>query len=101
MSVVLQGTSMQAGGAVFGQGLRCAAGTLTRLYVLSASPTGGLVVPLPGAPSISTRSAALGDTIGHGQNRWYLVYYRDSVVLGGCPATSTFNCTTTLEILWQ
>jgi hypothetical protein len=28
------------------------------------------------------------------------VYYRDPVVLGGCPATSTFNITQQLAVLW-
>jgi hypothetical protein len=29
-----------------------------------------------------------------------MVFYRDPVVLGGCPAGSTFNTTTTREVLW-
>jgi len=29
------------------------------------------------------------------------VYYRDPGVLGGCPATSTFNVTQQLSVLWS
>jgi len=29
------------------------------------------------------------------------VYYRDTVVLGGCPAASTFNVTQTQRIAWS
>lgn len=100
-SILLQGSALLPSGAVFGQGVRCAAGSLKRLY--SRSAVGGSVT-LPdlagGAPSIPARSAALGDPIAAGQQRWYLVFYRDPVVLGGCPAISTFNATNTAAVLW-
>ena len=35
-----------------------------------------------------------------GASRWYAVYYRDPIVLGGCPAASTFNVTQTQRIVW-
>ena len=35
-----------------------------------------------------------------GEHRYYGVYYRDPVVLGGCPAASTFNVTSQLAVLW-
>jgi len=54
-----------------------------------------------GEPQVSVRSAALGDMILPGQSRWYLVYYRDPVVLGGCPASSTFNATQTGRVDWS
>jgi hypothetical protein len=50
---------------------------------------------------VSVRSAALGDPILAGQSRWYLVYYRDPTVLGGCPAASTFNSTQTGRVDWS
>ena len=87
-------------GTVFGQGVRCAGGVLTRLYTKTASG-GSIVAPQAGDPSISARSAALGDTIVAGETRWYLVYYRDPNVLGGCPASSTFNATQTAQIAWS
>ena len=99
-SIVLQGTSLHPGGLVFGQGLRCVAGTLKRLFVRSAS-AGGIFVPGPADPSISARSAALGDPIGAAQARYYMVYYRDPVVLGSCAPTSTFNATNALAVTWD
>ena len=32
--------------------------------------------------------------------RDYLVYYRDPIVLGGCPSSSTFNGTQAVTINW-
>jgi Tol biopolymer transport system component len=101
-SIVLQGNAEIPAGAVFGQGVRCAGGSLKRLFVKTASG-GSIVAPNTGQgdPTVSARSAALGDPIGAGQSRWYLVYYRDPVVLGGCPAASTFNATPTGRVNWS
>lgn len=98
-SIVLQGNALVASGVTFGQGVRCAGGSLKRLYVKSAS-SGSITAPQPGDPSVSTRSAALGDPISPGSLRWYAVYYRDPIVPGGCPAASTFNITQTAQITW-
>jgi hypothetical protein len=78
------------------------AGALKRLFVKSAV-AGSVVAPDFGAgdPSVSARSAAKGHVIQPGQSRWYLVYYRDPTVLGGCPASSTFNATQTGRIDWS
>ncbi len=101
-SVLLQGSSVLAQGSVFGQGVRCVGGTLKRIQLQAAS---GGVVSMPdfgsGDASTSARSAALGDSIAPGQSRWYTIYYRDPVVLGTCPAASTFNCGPTLRVDWQ
>ena len=101
-SVLLQGSAANAGGLVFGQGVRCAAGSLKRLFVRQAS---GGSVTLPnfaaGDSDIPARAAQLGSPIGAGQTCWYLVYYRDPIVLGGCPAASTFNGTNTAQVTWQ
>jgi Tol biopolymer transport system component len=101
LSIVLQGNAEIPGGQVFGQGVRCAGGTLKRLYV-KTSVSGGIVAPDPAAgdPAVSLRSAQLGDGIQAGESRWYLVYYRDPIVLGACPATSTFNATQTGSAIW-
>jgi hypothetical protein len=66
-------------------------------------PGGSITAPSYGAGDlqVSARSAALGDTILAGQSRWYLVYYRDPIVLGGCPASSTFNATQTGRVTWS
>jgi hypothetical protein len=98
-SIVAQGTAVAANGLVFGQGVRCFAGSLKRLYVKTASG-GSITAPQGGDLSVSARSAALGDTIAAGTDRWYGVYYRDPNVLGGCPSTSTFNATQTQRISW-
>jgi len=86
---------------VFGQGVRCAGGSLKRLYTKTAVG-GDTIAPdfAAGDPAISTRSAALGDVIQPGESRWYLVYYRDPIVLGGCPSGSTFNATQTGQVTW-
>jgi hypothetical protein len=100
-SIVLQGTTLVSAGVTYGQGVRCVGGTLKRLFVKSASG-GSITAPDFGAgdPSVSVRSAARGDVIGAGQSRSYLVYYRDPTVLGGCPASSTFNATQSGRVDW-
>jgi hypothetical protein len=98
-SVLLQGSASSASGVVFGQGVRCVAGSLKRLYVRPAS-NGSISVPAAGDPSVSARSAALGDTLVAGAQRQYMVYYRDPNVLGGCPSTSTFNATSSGTLIW-
>ena len=101
-SIVMQGNSLIAGGLVFGQGVRCVGGTLKRLYTKTAVG-GDITAPDFGAgdPTVSARSATLGDVIQAGQSRYYLVYYRDPIVLGGCPASSTFNATQTGQVVWS
>jgi hypothetical protein len=101
-SIVMQGDALDATGLVFGQGVRCVGGTLKRLYTKMAAG-GSILAPNFGAgdPTVSARSAALGDIIHAGQSRWYLVYYRDPIVLGGCPAASTFNATQTGQVVWS
>jgi Tol biopolymer transport system component len=99
-SIVMQGNALVANGLVFGQGVRCVGGSLKRLYTKTASG-GSITAPQAGDPTVSSRSAALGDIINAGESRWYLVYYRDPVVLGGCPAASTFNATQTARIDWS
>jgi hypothetical protein len=100
LSIVVQGSAANSSGLVYGQGVRCFVGTLKRLYAKTASG-GSITAPQAGDPSVSARSAALGDTILAGSNRWYAVYYRDPMVLGGCPATSTFNVTQTQQVAWN
>ena len=100
LSVLMQGDALNSGGVVYGQGLRCVGGSLLRLYSKSAS-VGSVTMPGPSDPKISARSAAKGDVIQPGESRWYLVYYRDPIVLGGCPASRTFNTTQTGEVAWM
>ena len=98
-SIFLQGTSNVAPVA-FGDGLRCTGGVLKRLYTKNASG-GAVSAPGPGDPSITQRSAALGDPIPIGDRRYYQVYYRDPSA-GFCPAPSggTYNITGSLRVFW-
>ena len=101
-SILLQGNVPVPGGVVYGQGVRCAGGVLRRLFTKIASG-GSITAPDFAAldPTITERSASLGDPILPGESRWYLVFYRDAVVLGGCPPTSTFNSTQTGRVEWS
>ena len=97
-TILLQGTNA-VGSVPFGQGVRCSGGLFKRLYVRTASG-GSISVPQGADPRVSVQSAALGDAILGGQHRYYMAYYRDPVVLGGCPSTSTFNATNAQDVLW-
>jgi hypothetical protein len=98
-SILLQGTTNVAAGVAFGQGIRCAGGSLKRLYVKNAVG-GSVTMPVTGDPSVSAKSATLGDTISAGSTRYYQTYYRDPVVLGGCAATLTWNATASGAVYW-
>jgi hypothetical protein len=98
-SIVLQGDNVSATGVVFGQGVRCLAGHLSRMYVEHAS-VGSITAPSGSELRVHARSAQLGDPIAPGTHRYYGVYYRDPTVLGACSAASTFNITQQLDVLW-
>jgi hypothetical protein len=98
-SILLEGTAPVPTGLVFGQGVRCAGGILKRMYVKTAV-NGSITAPALGDPTVSARSAQLGLPIQPGEPRYFLVYYRDSTVLGGCSPTSTFNTTQTGSVSW-
>ena len=99
-SVLMQGSVDLTTGVAFGQGLRCASGVVKRMYV---KPVAGGAVQVPGAGDVpvSARSAAVGDALSAGSARWYSVFYRDPIVLGTCPTTSTFNVTQTQLVYWD
>jgi hypothetical protein len=99
LSIFLQGDAAIAP-TFFGDGLRCAGGTLKRLYVKTAS-SGTVVAPAAGDPSITARSAALGDPIAPGSTRYYQVYYRDPI-LTFCPNPpgDSFNVGSALRVVW-
>jgi hypothetical protein len=93
------GTTTIPAGVVYGQGRRCLGGVLDRLYTKNAAG-GSIAAPGPGDPSVSARSSTLGSPISAGQNRFYLVFYRDPFVLGGCPLASGFNATQGGRVTW-
>lgn len=100
LSIFLQGDASNASGLVFGDGLRCVAGNLKRLYSHGAS--GGAVLAPQGADvPVSVQSANLGDAIPSGATRYYQVYYRDPNT-GFCanPPGNTWNVTNAWSIVW-
>jgi len=99
LTILMQGTAMIPP-VNFGDGIRCVGGTIKRLYVKSAV-AGVVTAPQAGDPSVSARSAALGDPIPVGAWRRYQAYYRDAN-LAFCPAPpgSTFNSSGAVEVVW-
>jgi len=99
LTIFLQGDAAIAPN-LFGDGLLCTGGLLTRLYTESAS--GGFAnAPLAGDPSVSAQSALLGDPIQPGQSRWYQAYYRDpDASFCPAPAGNTFNISNAVRVDW-
>ena len=99
LSIFLQGNASLTPVA-YGDGLRCAGGTLRRLYTKSASD-GEVFAPGPGDPSISDRSAQLGVPIPPDGRRYYQVYYRDAnPTFCAAPQGNTFNATNAVKVDW-
>ncbi len=92
-ALYFQGTSDLAGGAgtAFGDGLRCAGGSIIRLST-KFNAAGASQFPVGGDPSVSVRGlvAAPG-------SRTYQVWYRNAAAF--C-TTSTFNLTNGLRVDW-
>jgi hypothetical protein len=99
-SMLIQGDALSSAGLTFGQGVRCTAGNLRRMYVHFSSG-GSASFPTGADLDVATRSANLGDPLAPGDTRWYSVIYRDMTVLGGCSPLSTFNITNTAQVTWQ
>ncbi|MBL8860576.1 MAG: VCBS repeat-containing protein [Planctomycetes bacterium] len=93
-ALYFQGTSARnAGqGSVFGDGLRCAAGTVTRLGI-ATNVAGGSRYPDVGQESVSVRGAVAAPGERH-----YQVWYRNSAAF--C-TPSGFNLTNSLRITWR
>ena len=90
-ALVFQGTTA-SNGLVFGDGLRCATGVVTRLATRQAV-AGGLTYPVSGEPTVSARgSVVLPGT------RTYQIWYRNSASF--C-TQSTFNLTNGLLVEWM
>ncbi len=79
-------------GAVFGDGLRCAAGSVVRLGIEGAS-SGAATYPGVGDPRVSVKGLLPSD----GGLRLYQVWYRNSAAF--C-SPALFNLTNALKILW-
>jgi hypothetical protein len=100
LTVFIQGTST-VGPFLYGDGLRCTGGALKRLYSKNAS--GGVAsAPEGGEPSITARSATLGDPLYPGFVRRYQTYYRDpNPMFCPSPSGSTFNASNAVSITWD
>jgi hypothetical protein len=99
-SIVLQGNATIPP-AHFGDGLRCAGGSLKRMY-LNTAVGGTIMAPQACDPSVSARSAALGDPIPIGATRNYQVYYRDpSLTFCPSPTGNTWNVSQALAVIWN
>ncbi len=99
-TIVLQGSAQHPTGFAFGQGVRCITGILKRMYIKTASG-GSITAPSGLDLSLSARSASLGDPITAGSHRYYGAYYRDPIMLGGCPASNGYNITQQLDVVWM
>ena len=69
----------------------------------TGEPMGQITRPQPTDPTVSARSAALGDTITAGSSRFYMVGYRDkdARLAGHCGSSlSTKNSTQGVEVAW-
>jgi hypothetical protein len=70
------------------------------MYTKTAS-AGVVTVPGAGDPSISARSAALGDVLAAGSTRYYQAIYRDpNPTFCPEPAGSTWNMSSGLIMRW-
>ncbi|HEV8113159.1 MAG TPA: calcium-binding protein [Planctomycetota bacterium] len=100
LTVILQGTANSIP-VNYGDGLLCVAGSLKRLYVKGAQ-LGIVIAPFGSEPSVSARSAALGDTIGSGETRYYQAYFRDpTATFCPDPPGNTWNVSNALSAVWD
>ncbi|MBK7877585.1 MAG: hypothetical protein IPJ77_17995 [Planctomycetes bacterium] len=90
----LAGDARVAGGAVFGDGVRCIDGSIVRL-ALRTTAAGAAEFPSVGDPLLSVRS---GTTSGSGVVAYYQAWYRSTAALFCPPATS--NVTNGVRIRW-
>jgi len=93
-ALFFQGTTPQSGGAgaVFGDGLRCAAGNVRRLAI-RMNTSGSSALPSNGSASLSIVGGITAPTTAY-----YQVWYRNSATF--CSA-STFNLTNALSVAWR
>jgi formylglycine-generating enzyme required for sulfatase activity len=92
-ALYFQGTTQANGGlgSLFGDGLRCAGGSITRLGT-KTNVAGASQYPASGDPAISVRGLVTSPG-----TRTYQVWYRNAAVF--C-VSSTFNLTNGLSVTW-
>jgi len=94
-SIFLKGDTDDAGGVVFGDGVRCAVGTLIRLRTV---PLVAGTSAFPDSTQTITLSARGGTPVGSGLTGYYTVYYRNAAA-AFCPP-GTFNTANGYQITW-
>jgi hypothetical protein len=87
-----QGTNAISGGVVFGDGLRCAGGSVARIAVATNVANASLY-PGPGQPPVSVR----GGVTSPG-SRVYQAWFRDPAAF--C-TSATFGLTNGVRVVWQ
>jgi hypothetical protein len=95
-ALYFQGTTQQnaGNGSAFGDGLRCAGGTVVRLGT-TANVGGASMYPFGANPSVSVKGNI--SMLTAPVTRTYQIWYRNAAAF--CTA-STFNLTNGLEIVW-
>lgn len=92
-AIYLKGDSSNASGAVFGDGVRCVAGSLIRMAT-KVCVGGSSSFPEAGDPSVSVKG---GTPPGSGVTGWYQVYYRNPPDF--C-TEATFNISNGVQLVW-
>jgi hypothetical protein len=102
LAVFIQGHDV-GGYWIYGDGLRCAGGSIKRLFFMA--PATAFVLDAPSAYSnppspatVSTRSISLGDVLIPGSVRVYQLIYRDANP-NFCPP-GAFNASNGLRVVW-
>ena len=86
-----QGTMQVNGGAgtLFGDGLRCVSGQVTRIQIVQVDAAGA---------AATTTAISSHSTISPGDMRYYQFWYRDPIV---GPCSQGFNLSNGIEVTWQ
>ena len=99
LSIFVQGRAVLRTPAPFGDGVRCIGGLLKKLGA-KVAVAGAARYPEAGDPSISARSATLGDPIDPGTFRYYQGWYRDPDPAFCSPPPATFNASNAVMVRW-
>ena len=93
-ALLFQGTAALGGGSgvPFGDGLRCAGGSVIRIHTVVPDSAGEVSYPEAGDPPISQSGA-----VAPGDVRFYQLWYRNP---SGGPCGSGFNLTNGFEVSW-
>jgi len=99
-SLVLESRNANAGGIIYGAGVRCVTAPIHRLYGHAGfrqtdhswNVSWGFGA---GDPSISSDIGATA-----GETTYFQAWYRDPNALNHCPGTTTFNVSTAVAVFW-